>query len=1013
MLRKTITYCIFFLLINNYLFSQLLHQVVVKSDITENGKILKNVNLKVYEDGKLYSKQNLINGKFSQTLNVGKNYIFKISKPGYVQKKIEVSTKNVSTDELKYGLYPIEIPLSLFKTFPGVSYDILDKPITKIYYSDYEGDFIYDKDYYNKMKSKILDVKNKINDLRKKAYNKEIVKADKNFNTKKYEDAWIHYLQAEQYLPKEQYPVNQIEKIKDILAEISSFDKAYQRNIKKADKKLNDKKYNDAISYYQKALLYKPAESYPRNQINNILKLLAQSNENSTDNQIAQNTTTDNNYQNNTTTNNNNNITSNNNNNQEQSPVLFTDKSNKSDKTILDNNKNVDEEETYKKIKSLQVDAVKSDNLQQKAILLFNIGSEYYKIGKFDKAIDNLQKSLQISQEINDTSQVAATTENIALLYDNIYRYTKALEYYKKAINVNKKTKNQNKIARLYNRIADLKFQQGKYHESISYYKKSIIIDKKLGNKKEISSSYNSIGAVNYEMKKYNQALKYYKQSVKISKKLKNTKETAITYNNIGNVNYDKNKYKTALNYYKKSIDLKEKVNYQKGIAISLYNIGNVYLKQKKYKKAIEQFNKSRDIAEQINYKELKIKNYNALANLYNKQKNCSESLKYYKLLAAERIFMDNSSLSKQITELHSNFYRELNQNQKELNLLRNEIIKQKILSKLQEEKRENQIYLLNYDKKLKEIELQKKNQQVRNQQIIIFAGLLGLILILIFVYLLFRQIQQKRKANKLLAEQKQEITDSILYAKRIQTAVLPDKKILKKNFAENFIIYKPKDIVSGDFYWFAERSNKIIIIIADCTGHGVPGGFMSMLGISFINEIVQSQPGYNFNASEILNKLRKYIIESLHQTNNDNKDGLDLSLLIIDKKTENNQYACQFAGAHHSAIIVKHNTKEIKQIKGDRMPVSIYFDKENTPFTNHDFYLDKSDIIYMFTDGYTDQLGGDKNKTFKFKKLINIISENHDKPLTEQEKILLTELKNWQKEFPQTDDILFIGVKV
>ena len=514
-------------------------------------------------------------------------------------------------------------------------------------------------------------------------------------------------------------------------------------------------------------------------------------------------------------------------------------------------------------------------------------------------------------------------------------------------------------------------------------------------------------------MKKYNNALKYYKKSLLISKKLKNTKETAITYNNIGNVNYDKNKYKKALNYYKKSIDLKEKVNYQKGIAISLYNIGNVYIKQKNYTKAIEQLNKSLDIAEQLNYKELKIKNYNALANLYNKQNNCSESLKYYKLLAAERIFMDNSSLSKQITELHSNFYRELNQNQKELNLLRNEIIKQKILSKLQEEKRENQIYLLNYDKKLKEIELQKKNQQVRNQQIIILSGLLGFILIIIFIYLLLRQIRQKRKANKLLAEQKKEITDSILYAKRIQSAILPDKKILENNFSENFLIYKPKDIVSGDFYWFSERDNKIIVIIADCTGHGVPGGFMSMLGISFINEIIQTQPGYNFSASEILNKLRKYIIESLHQTNNDNKDGLDLSLLIIDKKTVDNKYACQFAGAHHSAIIVKNNINEISQIKGDKMPISIYFDKEKIPFTNHDFYLEKSDIIYMLTDGYPDQLGGSKNKTFKFKNLLKIIADNYNKPLSEQEKIILTKFNQWKKDAPQTDDILFIGIKI
>ena len=175
MLKKILKYCTLLILINtNILYAQLLHKVVVKSNITENGKILNNVNLKVFEDGKLYSKQNLLDAKFFQTLNIGKDYIFEISKYGYVSKKIEVSTKEVTTDELKYGLYPIEIPISLFKTFPGVSANILKEPITKVYYSDYEGDFIYDKDYYKKMKIKILDVKNKIADLRQKAYNKEL-----------------------------------------------------------------------------------------------------------------------------------------------------------------------------------------------------------------------------------------------------------------------------------------------------------------------------------------------------------------------------------------------------------------------------------------------------------------------------------------------------------------------------------------------------------------------------------------------------------------------------------------------------------------------------------------------------------------------------------------------------------------------------------------------------------------------------------------------------------------------
>ncbi|MFH2095685.1 MAG: SpoIIE family protein phosphatase [Bacteroidota bacterium] len=257
------------------------------------------------------------------------------------------------------------------------------------------------------------------------------------------------------------------------------------------------------------------------------------------------------------------------------------------------------------------------------------------------------------------------------------------------------------------------------------------------------------------------------------------------------------------------------------------------------------------------------------------------------------------------------------------------------------------------------------------------------------------------------IERQKKEITDSINYAKLIQNAILPDENCLGAYFKENFILFMPKDIVSGDFYWVKEKMGKIIITAVDCTGHGIPGAFMSMLGITLLNEITGRMDDITANA--ILNALRDKIISTLKQTGEEgsSQDGMDMAICIIDR-TKN---SLQYSGANNPVYIIR--KKELIELKADRMPVGYY--EKNEPFKNEDFQLEQNDSIYLFSDGFSDQLG--YNEDYQIKKLKSgafkqLLLNVQDKSMEVQRYILEKELSEWRSTQEQTDDIIVIGIR-
>lgn len=256
------------------------------------------------------------------------------------------------------------------------------------------------------------------------------------------------------------------------------------------------------------------------------------------------------------------------------------------------------------------------------------------------------------------------------------------------------------------------------------------------------------------------------------------------------------------------------------------------------------------------------------------------------------------------------------------------------------------------------------------------------------------------------IALQNKEITDSILYAKRIQQAVLPGKITLDRTLPDHFILLKPRDIVSGDFYWVEEKNEMVIICAADCTGHGVPGAFMSLLGLTFLNEIVNKDE--ITRAGEILNRLRTSIIQSMshkHEEADQARDGMDMSLIVIDKQLKMMEYA----GAYNPLLIVRDN--ELIEYKADKMPIGKHVGEER-PFANNRIDLKDKDMIYLYSDGFPDQFGGENGSKYMAKPFKRLLQRISSEPVEKQLELLDLELREWMGREDQVDDILVMGIR-
>jgi serine phosphatase RsbU (regulator of sigma subunit) len=648
--------------------------------------------------------------------------------------------------------------------------------------------------------------------------------------------------------------------------------------------------------------------------------------------------------------------------------------------------------------------------------------------------------AFELSNKTNNTKGKINSCNTIGNSYYLEGDYNNSLDYYLKALKIVEEIGDKKGIANSLMGIGNIYTAQGNLKLSLEYQLKSLNIREELNDKDGISACYNNIGIIYMELKDYEKALDYQLKALKLKEEKADKKGTSSSLGNIGTIYYQLGNYPLALEYQQKAYEIRKELNNKKGMSISFIDIGNIYEKQEKYEEAVQSQLNAIKIAKEVGYKVGLEGAYLGLSSAYEKLNNTKVALEYYKLYKAIKDSIFNKENSSKLIEMQTKFDTE--RKEKEISLLTKgkeisnlkatqqelELGKQKMeaaqrIKEIELKEKELQVQIMDNAAKKKEIEIQ--DVEVTKQRMLRNSVTGGLLLACAFAFLLIIGIRQKQKTNKYLEQKNHEIaeasmvieisrdqiteknkniTDSINYAQRIQQAILPLKEDINKSLKDYFILYKPKDIVSGDFYFYAQQHNQIIVAVVDCTGHGVPGAFMSMIGNNILTHII-IEKGIT-RPAEILDQLNRGVKRALKQDseNAETTDGMDISLCTIDLVNKTMEYA----GANRHLF---HASGELNKISGDSASIG-GTTNENYQFKNHELKLKQGDSIYIFTDGYVDQFGGEKGKKFMTKNLKNLLAGIHQKNMNEQYQILNNALMDWSKDEEQVDDILVVGIK-
>jgi serine phosphatase RsbU (regulator of sigma subunit)/Tfp pilus assembly protein PilF len=607
----------------------------------------------------------------------------------------------------------------------------------------------------------------------------------------------------------------------------------------------------------------------------------------------------------------------------------------------------------------------------------------------FELAIEKYDKALDLYEKNADIKKIAIVHQDKANAYYSMGANDKALLFYMKSLKVREQLGDSSGIASSYMGISNVYSQMHRSDLSLLYAKKALRLKEKYGEKKMVSWLLNNVGAILIEMGDTINALPYYEKSLALKKELNDEYGLATTYKNIGSILLKEKKFDLALDHYRRALELMVKLNpddeFQ--IAICYDDIGAAYSDMGKYDSAVYYVNKAIVLAEKVGSHELlRLPYYNMAQVLYRKGDYKPGYEYLYKHLIAK-----DSTLSSETNALMT-----------------------EMAAKYENEKKEQQIAI-------QELEINDQKKIKKFLSAMVLLGFLLTLLGLLLTIVLYKGYKNKKKANELLADKNnlieqqklivelknKDITDSIHYAQRIQNAILPSSDYQKKLIPESFILFKPKDIVSGDFYWMERWGNKTIVAIVDCTGHGVPGAFMTFVAYSLLNEAVLEH-GID-NPAAILNELRRNLDKMLRQKNENVaiKDGMDISICVFDF----NKMIVEYAGAYNPLWIISNN--ELKEIKADKQPVGVITEQEPRSYTNHTVEMKKGDAFYLFTDGYADQFGGSSGKKFKYKTLKELLLSVNMQPAEEQKKVLDKTFEDWRGKLEQVDDICIFGVRI
>lgn len=603
------------------------------------------------------------------------------------------------------------------------------------------------------------------------------------------------------------------------------------------------------------------------------------------------------------------------------------------------------------------------------------------------KGLVYAKQAYDLGKKLQYNFGIAISASTIGSIYTDMGDFSKALTFFYEAIDLEKKFNYMDVLGGTYSNVGILFGKKKDYEKALSFYRKSI--ECYIGDtlSRQLAATYNNIGSVYADTEQYDSAKAYYNKSLKIHQVNHNEDNIAGVSINLASISGKLGNYQEALNHIHQAIAYWKLHPNSYNMSYANLIMGSIYLEMKEYNKSIECFNSVKIFAEPAGIKELMRDAYAGLSECYELKKDNANALLFHKKYSVIKDSLTDELNNKQVRDLEINY--ETEKKNKEIELLTQRTVNQGL-------------------------EADKRKMIL----VVTLASLLGAVILSLVLYNRFRlkkkSHQQLEQTNIEINNQKslieiknKEITDSINYAQRIQRVLLTSDKYISKYLNDFFILNKPKAIVSGDFYWAVEIDNSFIVVTADCTGHGVPGAFMSLLGINYLNEIVIEQK--ITQPDLILNALRSAIIEALNPEGSseaEGKDGMDMVLCKYDLATMQLTFSC----ANNPLWIYREG--KLMEFKADKMPVG-KSPKEDMPFTLQTVALQKGDVVYAFTDGYADQFGGPKGKKFMYKQFKDALASNIALPMKEQKSLLAANMLNWQGNLEQVDDILIIGIRI
>jgi serine phosphatase RsbU (regulator of sigma subunit) len=656
-------------------------------------------------------------------------------------------------------------------------------------------------------------------------------------------------------------------------------------------------------------------------------------------------------------------------------------------------------------------------------ITLTNMSNVYFAMNDYEMENKLNHQILDYYIEKKDTLAIATVYNDMATSAHKLGDIEKSLKLHYKALKYRELMGDPTEIATSYNNIASILQKQGEKEEAISYFKKALIIFRNQKKQQKVITLLNNLGLMYVDLGKLNEAKPLFWEGKIISEEIKNFNGLAHSLNNLGIIHYNANNNDSCLYYFKESLKIRIQYNYIGSLSNSYYFVANTYNRLNKVDSALFYGQLAYNYAQKTGYLYDLEKATLTLYNLYKKNNNYNKALQMHEKYIELKDSILSEKNMKSMINLKANYKYE----------------KQKTLDDAENEKR---------------IAIEKAKQ--KQQLIILIIVIVATSLISMLLLYIYRRLQITKKQKLIIEEQSlllnevnneltqtneelaaqrdeierqkyfveeknHEITQSIQYAQKIQAAILPSEEMFKNTLPDSFILFKPKDIVSGDFYWLSDREDYVFYATADSTGHGVPGGFMSMLGTALLNEIIDERKIKD--CGEVLTLMREKIMQALKQTgDSESKDGMDMVLIRIDKKTLEMEYAAannsfylvsnkQLAVGNENCKLKTENC-QLLEMPCDKMPVGVYH-FEVKPFNTFKHQLHKGDIIYTYTDGYADQFGGEKGKKYTYKRLREKLIAISEKPLTEQKVSLESEFESWKGDNEQIDDVCLLGVRV